>query len=33
MDRKTRKLLTIHNAIHTQADVDRLLYMERADSG
>ena len=33
MDRKTRKLLTIHNAMHTQADVHRLLYMERADSG
>ena len=26
MDRKTRKLLTIHNAMHTQADVHRLLY-------
>ena len=32
MDRKTRKLLTIHNAMHPQADVDRL-YMKRAEGG
>ena len=29
MDRKTRKLLTIHNAMHTQADVYRLLWKGR----
>ena len=32
MDRKTRKLLTIHNAMHPQEDVDRL-YMKRSEGG
>ena len=32
IDRKTRKLLTIHRALQPQADVDRL-YMARADGG
>ena len=32
MDRKTRKLLTIHNAMHPQADVDRF-YMKGRKAG
>ena len=32
MDRKTRKLLTIHRAMHPQADVDRL-YLKRKNGG
>ena len=32
MDRKTRKLQTIHNAMHPQAHVDGL-YMKRAEGG
>ena len=32
MDRKTRKLLTIHRAMHPQADTDRL-YMKRNQGG
>lgn len=32
MDRKTRKLLTIHGILHPRADVDRL-YVKRVDGG
>ena len=32
MDRKTRKLMTLHHALHPQADVDRL-YFKRAEGG
>ena len=32
MDRKTRKMMTIHGALHPKADVDRL-YIPRKDGG
>ena len=32
MDRKTRKLMTLHHALHPQADVDRL-YFKGAEGG
>ena len=32
MDRKIRKLMTLHRALHQQADVDRL-YFKRSEGG
>ena len=32
MDRKTRKLMTLHHALHQEADVDRL-YFKRSEGG
>jgi hypothetical protein len=32
LDRKTRKILTIHGQHHTKADIDRL-YVPRKDGG
>ena len=32
IDRRTRKLMNMHRALHSGADVDRL-YMKRAEGG
>ena len=31
MDRKTRKFMTLHHALHPQADVDRLYFKRSED--